>query len=45
MKRVQNIRIEIWKNEGVRNIKYEQVNLVLAVFASAFLNQVSITIY
>ena len=46
MNRVQNIRIEIWKilkyAKLLGNTKYEQVTLVLAVFASAFLKQVTI---
>ena len=46
MNRVQNIRIEIWKilkyAKLLGNTKYDQVALVLAVFASAFLQQVSI---
>ena len=46
MNRVQNIRIEIWKilkyAKLFGNTKYDQVTLVLAVCASAFLKQVSI---
>ena len=43
------IRIEIWKilkyAKLLENTKYDQVMLVLAVFASAFLKQVSIKLY
>ena len=42
MNRVQNSQIEIWKNNAFRNTKYNQVNLVLGVYASAFFNQASI---
>ena len=49
MNRVQNIRIEIWKRKVVRKYKletnYNQVQLVLAVFVSGFLYQVSIKLY
>ena len=33
------------KTKPLGNTKYDQINLALAVFASAFLNQVSIKLY
>ena len=45
MNRVQNIRNEIWKNKAVRKYKISPGKVVLAVFASTFLKQVSIKLY